>query len=474
MSMATGRRWRALRLAFTLPAALAGALGLAVAPAGQAASGAKGGARLAEAAPARARVLSLEIRDPITTGTAEYVQAGIEKAHQEGYDALAITLDTPGGTLDATRDIVQRMLASETPIVAWVGPAGARAGSAGVFITMAAHVAAMHPTSNIGAAHPVLAGGGDVEKEAGKDMAKKVENDTAAFARSIAKARGRNAEWAEKAVRQSVSATAEEALALKVVDLVAPDLGSVLRQADGRVVELRGGKKAMHSHDATIEPLPMTVRQRTLAFLSDPNVAAILMLLGTLGIALEFYHPGSIIPGAAGAFCLLLAFLSMRVIPVNVGAVVLLIAGVGLLIAEAYVTTHGVAGAAGAVCIGIGTLLFIDRTSPDYQFDPAAFTLSPFVVWPTPIALTAILGFVAWKVVRSRQGRLVSGQQGLLGEIGEAITEVGPGGGEVFVHGEYWHALASERIPKGARVRVAAVDGLTVTVEAQPGPAVQH
>ncbi len=471
--MATGRCGRALRHAFAVTAALAGALGLA-APLAQRAGPGGRTAQQAEAAPVRTpRVLSLEIRAPITTGTAEYVQSGIEKARQEGYDALAIALDTPGGALEATRDIVQRELGSDVPVVVWVGPGGARAGSAGVFITMAAHVAAMHPTSNIGAAHPVLAGGGDVEKEAGKDMAKKVENDTAAFARSIAKARGRNTEWAEKAVRRSVSATAEEALRLKVVDLVAPDLASVLRQADGRVVEVRGGKRAMHSRDATIEPLPMTLRQRTLAFLSDPNVVAILMLVGTLGIALEFYHPGSIVPGAVGAFCLLLAFLSMRVIPVNVGAVVLLVAGVGLLIAEAYVTTHGVAGAAGAVCIGIGTLLFIDRGSPDYQFDPAAFTLSPVVVWPTPVVLVAILGFVAWKVVRSRKGRLVAGQQGLLGEMGEAITEVGPEGGEVFVHGEYWRARAGRRVPKGARVRVAAVDGLTVTVEALPGPAVQ-
>ncbi|HEU4384649.1 MAG TPA: nodulation protein NfeD [Anaeromyxobacteraceae bacterium] len=475
--MEHGRRGRALRLAVSIAALLAGALGLAApkaerAPKPAAAAPAERGGRL-EAPLRQPRVLSLEIQAAITTGTAEYVAAGVEKAGHEGFDALVITLDTPGGHLEATRDVVQRMLAAETPIIVWVGPAGARAGSAGVFITMAANVAAMHPASNIGAAHPVLAGGGDVEKEAGRDMAKKVENDTAAFARSIAKSRGRSADWAEKAVRQSVSATAGEALKLKVVDLTAPDLASVLREADGRTVEVKSGKKTLRTRDAAIEPLPMTLRQKTLAFLSDPNVVAILMLIGTLGIALEFYHPGSIVPGAVGAFCLLLAFLSMRVIPVNVGAVVLLIAGVGLLIAEAYVTTHGIAGAAGAVCIGIGTLLFIDKSSAEYQFDPAAFTLSPLIVWPTPIALTAILGFVAWKVVRSRQGRLVSGQEGLLGETGEALTEVGPEGGEVFVHGEYWRARSAARVPKGARVRVAAVDGLTVTVEAEPGPAIQ-
>jgi len=432
-------------------------------------------ARLAGAPPGPPRVLSLEVKAPITTGTAEYVDAGLKRAREEGFDLLAITLDTPGGHLDATRDIVQHMLGSEVPIVVWVGPAGAHAGSAGVFITMAAHVAAMHPASNIGAAHPVTSGGGDVEKEAGKTMAQKVENDTAAFARSIAKARGRNQDWAEKAVRESVSITAEEAVKLKVIDLAASDLGRVLAAVDGRSVETAAGWKVIRSREATIAPLEMTVRQRTLAFLSDPNVAALLMLIGTLGIVLEFYHPGSIVPGAIGAFCLLLAFLAMRVIPVNVGAVVLLLAGVALLVAEGYVTTHGIAGIAGAVCIVVGTLLFIDRTSPEYRFDPAAFTLSPLVVWPTPIALSALLLFVAWSIVRSRRARLVAGAQGLVGEGGEALSDIGPGGGEAFVHGEYWKAQAGAPIPKGARLRVTAVDGLTVTVVAEePAPGVQR
>ena len=449
------RPWKALRRAALLSALLAGAMGLA-APGPQPAGS--------------PRVLSLTVAAPITSGTAEYVEAGLKRAQAEGFDALAITLDTPGGHLEATRDIVQRMLASEVPLVVWVGPAGARAGSAGVFITLAAHVAAMAPASNIGAAHPVLAGGGDVEKEGGKDMARKVENDTAAFARSVAKARGRNQDWAEKAVRESVSATAEEALRLKVVDLLAPDLPSVLAAGDGRTVETSAGPRTMRLRGATIEPLQMTVRQRVLAFLSDPNVAALLMLLGTLGIALEFYHPGSILPGAVGGFLLFLAFLSMRVIPVNVGAVVLLLAGVALLVLEGYTTTHGVAGVAGAACIALGTALFIDKSSAEYHFDPALFTLSPAVVWPTPLAVSAIMGFVAWKVVRSRRERLVAGAQGLLGESGEALSEVGPEGGEVFVHGEYWRACAATPVRRGARVRVTAVDGLTVTVVAVEEP----
>ena len=351
-------------------------------------------------------MLLLDVKAPITTGTAEYVEAGLSRAKLEGYAAVAIALDTPGGHLEATRDIVQRMLASDVPTIVWVGPAGARAGSAGVFITLAADVAAMHPTSVIGAAHPVLGGGEDVEKQAGKEMARKIENDTAAFARSIATTRGRNADWAEKAVRESVSATADEALELRVVDVVAPDMAAALAFAEGRNYTRSGSAQVIHARDAQPERTEMTVRQRTLAFLSDPNVIAILMMLGTLGIALEFYHPGGIVPGALGAFFLLLAFLSMKVIPVNVGALVLILAGVALMVVEGYVTTHGIAGLAGVALLAIGTLFFIDRSSAEYRFDPALLTLSPWVVWPTPLALGAILGFVGWKVARTRQEKL--------------------------------------------------------------------
>ncbi len=333
---------------------------------------------------------------------------------------------------------------------------------------MAADVAAMHPASNIGAAHPVLSGGEDVEKQAGKDMARKVENDTAAFARSIATARGRNAEWAEKAVRESVSATADEARKLRIVDGVAPDLASALALADGRTASRATGAQVIRSRDAALVPAAMTVRQRTLAFLSDPNVIAVLMMLGTLGIALEFYHPGGIVPGALGAFFLLLAFLSMKVIPVNVGALVLILAGVALLVVEGYVTTHGIAGLAGAALLGIGTLFFIDRSSAEYRFDPALLTLSPWVVWPTPIALAGVLGFVGWKVARTRREKLRVGAPGMVGEIGQVTSEVGPDAGEVFVHGELWAARSPEAIPRGEYVRVREVVGLVLQVEPRP------
>ena len=440
----------------SLVAALASAAALATIRTGDAAE------------PARPRVLLLDVKAPITTGTAEYVETGLARAKLEGYAAVAIALDTPGGHLEATRDIVQRMLASDVPVVVWVGPGGARAGSAGVFITLAADVAAMHPTSVIGAAHPVLGGGEDVEKQGGKDMARKIENDTAAFARSIATTRGRNADWAERAVRESISATAAEALELKVVDVVAPDMAAALAFAEGRSFTRSGTAKGIQARDAQVERGEMTVRQRALAFLSDPNVIAILMMLGTLGIALEFYHPGGIIPGALGAFFLLLAFLSMKVIPVNVGALVLILAGVALLVAEGYLTTHGVAGLAGIVLLGIGTLFFIDRSSAEYRFDPATLTLSPWVVWPTPLALGAILGFVGWKVARSRKEKLQVGAPGMVGELGEATSQIGPDSGEAFVHGEIWAARSTEPIAPGTSLRVREVRGLVLLVEAAP------
>ncbi|HSN15227.1 MAG TPA: ATP-dependent Clp protease proteolytic subunit, partial [Anaeromyxobacteraceae bacterium] len=311
------------------------------------------------------RFLVLRIDGAITGGTAEYVLAGLAKARAEGFAGLAISLDTPGGQLDATREIVQAMLATDLPTLVWVGPAGARAGSAGVFLTLAADVATMHPTSNIGAAHPVTGGGRDVAEEAGKDMAKKVENDTAAFARTVASARGRSAEWAEKAVRESVSATAEEAVKLRAVDYTASDLASAIAQADGRKIRTGAGERTFRGAGAALVPYEKTVRQRLLSFLADPNVVALLMLLGTLGIGIEFYHPGSVVPGVLGGFALFLAFVAMRVIPVNVGAVLLILAGVALLVVEGYVTTHGIAGTGGAACIVLGTLFFVDRSSPD-------------------------------------------------------------------------------------------------------------
>jgi membrane-bound serine protease (ClpP class) len=298
-------------------------------------------------------------------------------------------------------------------------------------------------------------------------MAKKVENDAVAFARSIAAARGRNADWAEQAVRESVSVTAAEAVKLKVVDLLAPDLPALLAAVDGRRVTTPAGARTLAVKDAVLVPVPPSVRQRLLMFLADPNVMAILMLVGLLGIAVEFYHPGAILPAAAGGLCLFLAFLAMRIIPVNVGAVLLVIAGVALLISEAYVTSHGVAGVAGAALLILGMLFFVDASAPGQWVDPGSLRPSRWVVWPTPLALIAVVAFMAWKIAGTRQVPLQLGAPALLGATGEVLSDVGPAGGEVFVHGEYWKARSATPIPRGAHVRVTAVEGLTVTVVAE-------
>jgi membrane-bound serine protease (ClpP class) len=413
------------------------------------------------------RVLSLTIDGAITLGTQEYVQAGLARARDEGFQAVLFRLDTPGGDLESTRKIVRAMLESPVPVLLWVGPAGAHAGSAGVFLTLAADVAGMVPTSNIGAAHPVTGGGRDVEAEAGKDMAKKVENDTAAFARSIAAARGRNGEWAERAVRESVAITAAEAVKDGVVDLVAPDLQAFVARADGRTIRTGTKPVTLHLRGAVLIPHPPSVRQRAIMFIADPNVVAILSLLGLLGLGIEFYHPGALFPGIAGGFCLFLVFVASQIIPVNVAAVLLLMAGAGLLVSEAFFTSHGLAGAAGAACMVLGLLFFVNASAPGQSFDPGALTLSPWVIWPTPIALAAVFLFMGWKVARGRRAPLQLGAPALLGMGAEALSEVGPDGGDVLLHGEYWHARSKDTIAQGTRVRVVAVEGLVVTVEAE-------
>ena len=420
----------------------------------------------ASRAPGPPRVLTATVDGAITLGTAEYLEATLARARDEGFDAVLITLDTPGGDLESTRKIVRQMLESPVPVLLWVGPAGAHAGSAGVFLTLAADVAAMHPTSNIGAAHPVMGGGRDVEAEAGKDMAKKVENDTAAFVRSIAAARGRNAEWAEKAVRESVAVTAEEAVKEKVVDFLATDPAAMVAKADGRTIRAASTPRTLHLKGAALVAHPPTIRQQALMFIANPNVLAVLTLLGMLGLGIEFYHPGGLFPGIAGGFCLFLVFVASQLIPVNVAAVLLLLAGTGLLVSEAYFTSHGLAGAAGAVCLVLGMLFFLDTSAPDQSFDPGAFRVSPWVIWPTPIALAAVFAFMGWKVARGRRIPLQLGAPALVGASAETLSDVGPDGGEVFLHGEYWKARSRAPIPRGARVHVVALDGLIVTVEA--------
>jgi membrane-bound serine protease (ClpP class) len=368
--------------------------------------------------------------------------------------------------LDATRDIVRSFLQANVPIIVYVAPAGARAGSAGVFITLAAHVAAMAPGTNIGAAHPISGGGEDPEKSGGKHLAEKIENDTAALARSIAKQRGRNSAWAEAAVRDSIAATAEEALEEDVIDFMASSEHAVLKAATSRTVSIRGRPVTLDLEHVRIQDSPMTLQQRTLAVLGHPNLAYLLLTIGMLGLMIELYHPGVFIAGAVGVLALLLAGIGLNALPVNVGAVVLMVVAVGLLVAEAYVTSFGLLALSGVGLLVLASTLLIDRSAPDFLVDR-----SLGVSWSVTLPLALVLGVstmaLAWRALRGRSDRQQTGAEALVGQKGVALTDItNAQGGDVRVHGERWRATSRRPLPSGARVRVISMHGLELEVTA--------
>jgi membrane-bound serine protease (ClpP class) len=405
-----------------------------------------------------------ELSGSVDPGSGRYLIDAIHDAEAQGAEALVIRIDTPGGLLAATRDIVQAELSAKVPVVVWVGPPGARAGSAGVFITLAAHIAAMAPSSNIGAAHPVGIGGGSGDKSSDVEtMLKKIENDTAAFIHGIAERRSRNVDWAEKAVRESVSITASEALREKVIDLVAEDIPELLRKIDGQKVQIGGETRRLKTAGAELRPVEWTVRDRVLHALADPQIAYLIAMLGVIGILLELFHPGTIVPGVVGAICLVIAGVAFEMLPVNIGALALCILGVGLLVAEMYMGGHGWFIGAGVVCIVIGSLLLIGHTERGFWADPD-FGLGWRVVLPVGAALGLISATLVWKFTSSAAQPLRAGAPGLLGEVGEVREAIGPGEGRVLVHGELWLARSPIAIPEGTRVRVIGVHGLAVDV----------
>jgi membrane-bound serine protease (ClpP class) len=410
------------------------------------------------------RCAAIEVSASINPGSSEFLQLSIERAAAEGMACLVVQLNTPGGLLKATREIVQKLLTAPLPVVVFVAPPGAHAGSAGAFVAMAAHVAAMAPGTNIGAAHPVAVGGGQMDKESAKHMSKKAEEDAAAFLQAIASVRKRNVQWAEKAVRESRALPHHEALRLGVVDLVADDLPDLLRKLDGRTVEVRGQKVTLRTAGSSVTWYPMSIKQRVINFFSDPNIAYLLMMLGMLGILAELYHPGAIFPAVLGGICLILAFVSFQVLPINYGGLLLILLAVGLFIAEIYVTSYGLLAVGGIVSLVLGTVMFIDpQVDSEFSFD-SAFGLSPWMVAPTAALFGAFFVYVGFVLVRGRRVATTTGQEGLVGEEGEALSDVGPEGGRVFVHGEYWNAFSDAPIGKGSAVRVAAVEGLRVKV----------
>jgi membrane-bound serine protease (ClpP class) len=386
------------------------------------------------------------------------VHDAIAHAEAARAPAVLVQLDTPGGLLMSTRAIVKDILTAPLPVIVWVAPSGAGAGSAGTFITLAGPVAAMAPGTNIGAAHPINSSGEELEG----DLAEKIENFTATLSESIAQQRGRNVRWAEKAVRDSVSATAEEAAKLGGVDFIARDLGVLVAKADGRKVEVAGEKrvlalaKAVRGPDGAVRVVthPMTPGQRVLDTVADPNIAYLLMMGGMLCLLVELTHPGLVLPGVTGAICLLLGLTALHVLPVSTSGLVFLLLGLALLVAETFVPT-GLLGAGGVAALVFGSLFLFD---PD-----TGVRVSRSLVFTVSAVFALFLLLVATLVVRGQRRPIAVGVEAMIGEVGRAQERLAPSG-TVLVHGEYWAADSDEPVDAGERVRVTAVEGLRLRV----------
>ena len=400
-------------------------------------------------------VLAIKIDGSINPAAAEFIHNSIQQAKESGAQCLIIQLNTPGGLLKSTRVIVSDILEAPIPIVVYVAPGGGHAGSAGVFITLAAHIAVMAPGTNIGAAHPV-----SMQGEQDSVMGEKATNDAAAFIRTIAEKRNRNLAWAEDAVRNSVSITETEALEIKVIDLIAKSMDSLLVQIDGRQVQVSSGTVTLATAGATIEQLEMGTVERLLDILSDPNIAYILLMLGIYGILFELYNPGSILPGVVGVISLILAFYSLHTLPINYAGFALILFAIILFIAEIKIASYGLLSVGGVISLLLGSMMLI-RTDSGLEFIEISWSI---II--TSTALTLIFfSFIIGLGLKAQRQKPTTGSEGIIGEQGEALSAINPEG-TVRVHGEIWNARsASGSIKKGSKVQVTALHGLTVTVQ---------
>ena len=412
-------------------------------------------------------VMVAGIDGAISPASAAYFQRALSEAKQAQAELLVLRLDTPGGLDSSMREMIQGILASPVPVLTYVSPSGARAASAGVYLLFASHLAAMAPGTNLGAATPVAIGiGGETGKPAagekerasgGSAMEKKVMQDAAAYLRSLAQMRGRNAEWAEQAVREAASLSVEEALKLKVVDFVALDIPDLLRQADGRSVRMAQGEHKLALNGVAVVTVERNWKERLLMAIADPNIALILMMLGIYGLLFEFYSPGIGVPGVVGGICLLLALYGLAMLPINAVGVLFLLVGIALMAAEAFIPSFGVFGIGGIAAFIAGALMLIDADAPGLEISLA------FVV---PLALTSalVLTGIGAFALRARRRPMVSGTEAMLGGTAVALEDF-EREGWVQAFGERWQARSKTSLSKGARARVVAVDGLTLVVE---------
>ncbi len=415
----------------------------------------------------RADVVKLNIHDTIHPITTEYIQRGIEYATRVHADALLIELQTPGGLADATRDIIEEIIASPVPVIIYVAPSGARAASAGFFILESADIAAMAPGTNTGAAHPVMIGGPQPDKI----MAEKIENDSAALMRSVVAKRGRNVDVAESAVRQSKSFTDEEAMKDHLIEIVAANDYDLLRQLDGRTItRFHGGTVTLHTANKIIFDFDETLKQRILSHLMDPNISFILLAIGALGLYVEFNHPGAVLPGVVGFFFIVLAIFALNILPVRYTSLALILLAFVFFALEAKFATHGVLSIAGIVSLTLGGLLLVDGPIPEMR-------VHLWTALAVSIPLGLITTFLMSIALKARRNKVTTGPQGLIGEIAVARTPLDPEG-KVFIHGELWNAVSPVPVEVGEQVKVRGVADLKLQVEpvsaASPIPTPSH
>lgn len=410
-------------------------------------------------------VLVLTYRGTINPASADYLLRGIRLAEEAKAECVVIRLDTPGGLVTTTRRIIEGIMQSQVPVVAYVWPSGGHAASAGTFIVMAAHVAAMAPATNIGAAHPVFMGQGEQSEEQAKTATDKARNDLIAYIKAIAKKRKRNAEWGELAVRESAAASAEDAVEKNVVDLLADDVEELLAAIDGRRVEIVGGEKVLRTKGAATRDIPMTARERFFSILADPNVAYILMMLAFMGLILEIHAPGLSGGGILSAICIILALYALSVLPWNYAGLALILLSVGFFAAEIKVPSHGLLTIGGVISLALGSFLLFDRPAEA----PGVRVATPVII-ATVGSVTSFFVFCVYYVVRGHRRKVVTGQEAIVGMIGVARSEIRQQG-RVFADSTLWTAESIEGlIPAGAKVEVVAIDGLRLKVKPYTEP----
>jgi len=395
-----------------------------------------------------------ELSGVISPASSAYILRAITSAEEQNAECLIIKIDTPGGLDESMREITKRILNAKVPIVIYVAPKGARAASAGVFILYSSHIAAMAPGTNVGAAHPVGMGGEKIDTV----MANKVTNDAVAYLKSLAKARNRNAEWAEKAVRESASIDDETALKMGVIEFIADDEADLINKIDGCEIKIQEVKRKLQTKDKPIREISMTLREKLLLILTNPNIAYILLLLGIYGLFFELQNPGMIFPGVVGGICLILGFYALHLLPVNYAGLALIILSAIFFILEVYVTSHGLLSIGGVVSLIIGSLILFESDQPFLR-------VSWEVIMLVVIIIVAFVGLLLFLGIKAQFRKPAAGKEGLIGEIGTARTDIDSKGGTVFVHGELWNAVSERPIKKDARIKVVGSEGMVLKVE---------